>query len=196
MEERMMFEEIRNQFFPFEPVHGVIVRPYIGNIYEVIGDLSNHIFTPFADLGAFPFPQDRAARVRPLREVFAKTHREQFVFYNEREEPVGWSYGEMRDAMTFFMSNSAVSQDYRRLGLYGAFLKHFLKYLHALGYERVVSAHQTNNNPVIIAKLKAGFVISGVILDERWSAQVELTYHLHDDRRHGYERAFSLEQRH
>jgi hypothetical protein len=79
----MTFEEIRNQFFPFEPVHGVTVRSHSGNISEVIG--------------AFLFPQDRASKLLPLREVFAKTHREQFVFYKCGEEPVGWSYEEMRD---------------------------------------------------------------------------------------------------
>jgi hypothetical protein len=70
-----------------------------------------------------------------------------------------------------------------------------LTYLAALGYERVVSNHQTNNRAVIIAKLKVGFNVTAVNLDERWGAQVELTYLFHSDRRRGYERAFALEPR-
>jgi len=58
-----------------------------------------------------------------------------------------------------------------------------------------MSNHQTDNRAVIIAKLKLGFNISAENLDERWGAQVELTYLLHDDRRQGYEGAFALEPR-
>ena len=37
------------------------------------------------------------------------------------------------------------------------------------------------------------FVPSGMMLDERWSAQVQMTYHVHPDRQQGFNRAFSLE---
>lgn len=84
---------------------------------------------------------------------------------------------------------------YQRKGIYSAFLDRFLRYLYTLGYERVVSNHQTNNRAVLIAKLKAGFNITAVNLDERWGAQVELTYLFYEDRQRGYERAFALEPR-
>ncbi len=99
----------------------------------------------------------------------------------------------MRDSMTFFMTSTGILPAYRRRGIYGAFLGRLLDYLEDLGYERVVSNHQTNNRAVLIAKLKAGFNITAVNLDERWGAQVELTYLIHDDRWRGYERAFSLQ---
>jgi RimJ/RimL family protein N-acetyltransferase len=190
-----MFEETRRDFFPAEIVPGISARPLENrdDLWDIISPLMSEVFTPFAELGAYEMPDARWEQIRPLRDVFAQTHREQFVFYNEQGEPVGWSYGEMLESETFFMANTAILPAYRRRGLYSAFLKQFLAYLGALGYERVTSKHQTNNAPVIIAKLKLGFVIVGLDLDERWGAQVELAYFFHDDRRRGYERAYALQ---
>jgi hypothetical protein len=61
-----------------------------------------------------------------------------------------------------------------------------------LGYERVTSNHMVNNRPVLIAKLKAGFHITGIVLDERYGAQVSLAYFFYPDRREGFARAYSL----
>lgn len=121
-----------------------------------------------------------------------RMHQEYFLFQSGADL-TGWSYGQMRDNETFFMSNTAILPTFRRRGLYSAFLERLIAYLDAVGYERIVSNHQPNNRAVLIAKLKAGFSVSAVNLDERWGAQVELTYHLHEDRRRGYERAFALQ---
>jgi len=190
-----MFDPIRRDFFPVELVPGITARPIEkrDDLWAIISPLMDVVFTPFAELGAYEMPDERWEHIKTLRKVFAQTHREQIVFYNEQGDPVGWSYGEMLDAVTFFMSNTAVLPAYRRRGVYSAFLKQYLRYLGVLGYERITSKHQTNNTPVIIAKLKAGFVIIGLDLDERWGAQVELGYFFHDDRRRGYERAYSLQ---
>jgi GNAT superfamily N-acetyltransferase len=190
-----MFDDARREFFPTELMTGITARPIASRdaLWEIISPLMEQVFTPFAELGAYEMPDERWEQIKPLRDVFGKGHHEQFVFYNEQGEPVGWSYGEMLDSVTFFMSNTAVAPAYRRQGIYTAFLRQLLGYVAALGYERVTSKHQTNNAPVIIAKLKAGFVIVGLDLDERWGAQVELGYFFHDDRRRGYARAFALE---
>lgn len=50
-----------------------------------------------------------------------------------------------------------------------------------------------NNRAVLIAKLKAGFVITGTVLDERWGAQAALTYFFYEDRRRGFAQTYSLE---
>jgi hypothetical protein len=49
------------------------------------------------------------------------------------------------------------------------------------------------NRAVLIAKLKAGFIITGTVLDERWGAQVSMAYFFHEDRREGFARAYSVE---
>ncbi len=190
-----MFDDIRDQFFSSQLIPGVSAR-YIedrATFWDVIAPMMERIFVPFPELGAYQIPDARWERIKPLREVFARTHHERFIFYNEAGEAIGWSYGEMLDYETFFMTSTGILPEYRRRGIYTAFLKRLLSYLAALGYERVTSNHQTNNAPVIIAKLKAGFVILGVNLDERWGAQVELACFFHDDRRRGYTRAFALQ---
>lgn len=191
-----MFDVIRSKYFPKEILPHITVHP-IASRKELFGEIAHlfdEVFVPFEKLGAFTLPPERQANRIGLHEAFSHIHQEQFIFY-KNHQIVGWSYGEMHDSETFFMTNTAILPDYQRRGIYSNFLRHFIDYLATLGYERISSNHQTNNRPVLIAKLKAGFVISGVILDERWSAQVQLTYHIHDDRKRGYEKAFSLEQR-
>jgi GNAT superfamily N-acetyltransferase len=192
-----MFDDIRQQFFSTELIPGITAR-YIEDrsaFWTVTVPMMDRIFVPFPELGLYQIPDERREQLEPLRDVFARTHHERFILYNEAGEAVGWSYGEMLDYETFFMTSSGILPEYRQRGIYTAFLRRLLRYLAALGYERVTSNHQTNNAPVIIAKLKVGFVIRGVNLDERWGAQVELAYFFHDDRRRGYARAFALEQR-
>lgn len=189
-----MFEGIRKTYYPQELDNGIVVKPIEtrGEFFGITGALFDAVFTPFEQLGAYTLPEERRAKLTPLRQAFAGSHHEFFVFY-DGDTVAGWSYGDMHDAETYFMSNSAILPDYRRQGIYSGFLSQFLNYLRELGYERVTSTHQPNNSAVIMAKLKAGFVLSGMILDERWSAQVQMTYHIYNDRREGFSRAFSLE---
>ena len=60
-------------------------------------------------------------------------------------------------------------------------------------YERVSSNHMVTNRPVLIAKLKDGFHVAAVSLDERFGAQVQLTYFFDPGRYQGFVRAFSLD---
>jgi GNAT superfamily N-acetyltransferase len=191
-----MFEEIRAQFFPMPLGDGFIAETLERETFNRIvfgeGGLMLRVFVPQESESTFPYPEGRDERMKPLREIFAQTHRERVLFFSPAREPVGWSWGDMLDGMTYFMTSTGILPDYRRRGLYTAFLKGYLSYLYALGYERVTSKHQLNNRAVVIAKLRAGFNILGVDADERWGAQVQLAYFFHDDRRLGFERAFSL----
>lgn len=192
-----MFDSIRAQFFPAELIPGVTARPEMDSarFWSIFEPLETAIFVPYAEHGAYRMPDDRWQRSSVLGQVFAQAHHEYVIFYNDREEPIGYSFGCQRDRISYFMTGTGILPAYQQRGIYSAFLKRCLSYLYALGYERVVSNHQTNNRAVLIAKLKAGFNITAVNLDERWGAQVELTYLFHDDRQQGYERAFALEHR-
>lgn len=189
-----MFEETRAGHFPAELVPGVTAHS-VGEetIRDVLERISDRVFSPLASLGNYEMPDERRGRSAYLREVHEATHRENVVFY-VGEEPVGWSIGSMLDPGTFFMAYSGVLPGYRRRGIYLAFLGVFLAYLRELGYERVTSNHAANNRAILIAKLKAGFYVSGAILDERFGAQVGLVYLFHEDRRRGFARAFGLEE--
>lgn len=91
------------------------------------------------------------------------------------------------------MNWSGILPEYQNRGVYSTFLHRFLDYLKKLGYVRVTSNHMVNNRPVLIAKLKAGFVATGMSLDERWGAMLWLTYFINDAQAEAFRHAFSLE---
>lgn len=188
-----MFEKPRAAIFPAELVPGIVAES-VGSaeINRVWTELSEKIFSPLTSLGNFETPPSRFEGTEALSGIWRETHREHIVFY-DGTRPVGWSSGALLEPATFFMAYSGVLPEYQRRGVYSAFLEIFLRYLGALGYERVTSNHMVNNRAVLIAKLKAGFVVSGMVLDERYGAQVALTYFTHADRTEGFVRAFSLE---
>lgn len=189
-----MFEQIRDQYFSVELMPGVTAKAVDGKtIQQVWAEISGKVFSSLTELGNYAMPKERRERAKRLYEVAGTRHLEQIVFYNAEGEPIGWSSGAMIDASTFFMAYSGILPDYQRQGIYTAFLTHFLRYLHALGYERVTSNHFMNNRAILIAKLKAGFYITGIVLDERYGGQVSLTYFFYEDRRQGFARAYSLE---
>lgn len=185
-----MVDQIRNEHFPAklnEDVVATAVSPQ--QFYEVTNQLYSHIFTPLGDLGLYqtPAPPDS-----PGRKLAAHIHAEYFVFSNAAGEPIGFSMGKVVNEQTFFMEWSGILPDYRRRGLYSQFLEALIPYLKALGIERVTSNHMGNNRPVLIAKLKAGFIITGVTLDERHGMLVWLARFLEPARERGFEQAFSL----
>lgn len=189
-----MFEEARTAFFPSELIPGVTAKSVSETIIEdVWRSLTEEVFSPLETLGNYSAPRERLEKAKALHDLHAQTHHENIVFYRHAQA-VGWSSGVMLDASTFFMAYSGVLPAYQRQGIYGTFLRVFLRYLSALKYERVTSNHMVNNRAVLIAKLKANFVVTGVVLDERYGAQLALTHFLHTERRKGFERAFSLER--
>ena len=185
-----MVDQIRSDHFPAElsdEVRATAVSRQ--QFYEVTDQLYRHIFTPLGDLGLYkaPAPQSNLAK-----ELAAHIHAEYFVFYNDAGEPVGFSMGKVVDGQTFFMEWSGILPTYQRLGLYSRFLEALIPYLKALGIGRVTSNHMGTNRPVLIAKLKAGFIVTGTTLDERHGMLVWLARFLEPERERGFERAFSL----
>jgi hypothetical protein len=57
-----------------------------------------------------------------------------------------------------------------------------LEYARSLGYQLVTSKHYASNNSVLIPKLKAGFIITGMALDDKYGLMVHLTKYLHPER--------------
>lgn len=189
-----MFEEERGRHFPAELARGVTARPVDAETLETVLDgIADRVFASLPELGNYEQPKERRGNGRGLYEIHAGTHRERFVFYAEGGEPIGWSTGVMAEPATFFMEYSGILPSYQRGGVYTAFLRALLPYLCDIGYERVTSNHTANNRAVLIAKLKAGFHVTGTLLDERFGAQVSLAYHFHEDRRRGFASAFGLE---
>lgn len=73
------------------------------------------------------------------------------------------------------MTNTGILEEHRRRGLYTALLPVVLNQLRQKGFQIVFSRHTLTNNAVIIPKLKAGFVISGFEVDDRFGTLVQLS---------------------
>ena len=84
------------------------------------------------------------------------------------------------------MANSAVLPDYRRHGIYSELLTACIRLTKEAGFEVIYSLHLSGNNAVIIPKLKAGFVISGMEMLEGAGMMVRLSYFHNEVRREAY----------
>ena len=143
-----------------------------------------------AALGLYSPPQTKK---RLAAELASQIPAEYFLFYTTIDEPIGFSSGHLMDSDTFSWSGAASCPLTSGVGCILALCKKLLPYLSEIGVERVTSNHMGTNRPVLIAKLKAGFNVTGVTLDERYGMMVWLTYFLRDQRQKGFEQAFSLD---
>jgi ribosomal protein S18 acetylase RimI-like enzyme len=100
----------------------------------------------------------------------------------EGNELVGWSYGWMERGRIFYMGNSGVLPSHRRRGIYTSLLNAVREHVFAEGARVMRSHHSVLNNPVIIAKLRAGFNVSGLTQSAKMGTLVELTLHMTEKR--------------
>lgn len=96
---------------------------------------------------------------------------------------VASTYGWQSEDSTFYMGISLVHPDHRRQGIYSELLKAVISTTREEGFQLIQSHHRATNNPVIIAKLSAGFAISGLDLSDTMGALVRLTYFHNPERR-------------
>ena len=96
---------------------------------------------------------------------------------------VGWHLGQQIMAGKFEMTSTGVLAEHRRRGLYTALVPVVLEAVQKEGFQVVYSRHNLTNNAVIIPKLKAGFVISGFEVDDRFGTLVQLSYFFNPLRR-------------
>ncbi len=95
---------------------------------------------------------------------------------------VGWHLGQQVMA-GFEMTSTGILKEHRRRGLYSALIPVVLGAVQKEGFQIVYSRHNLTNNAVIIPKLKAGFVISGLEVEDRYGALVQLSYYFNPLRR-------------
>jgi RimJ/RimL family protein N-acetyltransferase len=99
------------------------------------------------------------------------------------EEVIGWSFGVQRNLHDHNMINTGILPEHRNRGIYSALVPVIVEHLKALGVQRIFSRHSMDNNAVIIPKLKAGFVITGIEVDEQFGGLVMLSYYVNEERR-------------
>ena len=95
---------------------------------------------------------------------------------------IGWSTGLQTNTHEFYMMNSAILEEHRRLGLYTMLLKSMLKQAQESGFSRVFSRHNACNNSIIIPKLKLGFLITGTEISDVFGILVHLSFYTNNIR--------------
>jgi hypothetical protein len=103
--------------------------------------------------------------------------------FDKKSEFVGWSWGFQENAGTYYMVNSAVLKEHRRRGLYGLLVQRSIETLSQKGFQLIYSRHCTTNNAVIIPKLKAGFIISKMEIDDKFGVLIHLHFYTNLKRR-------------
>ena len=188
-----VLEAVRRRYFPMKLPAGVVARPVDRATLRTVWEtLSPRLFPHDDELRRFRTPPDRESGQDALKSLYSRQHRERIVLYDEAGDPIGFSYGQMEDYLTYYMHTMGLAPAYRGKGIYTAYLRQFADFIGALGYERITSHHQPNNRAVLIGKLKAGYMITGMELDESFGLLIKMAYFIHRDREEGFEDVFSL----
>jgi L-amino acid N-acyltransferase YncA len=95
---------------------------------------------------------------------------------------IGWHYSAQRNSDEIVMRDTGILPAHQRKGIYSSLLPRLLKHFETAGLTNVVSYHRATNNAVIIPKLKAGFMINGLTVDQ-YGLAVELIYTFDEDYR-------------
>jgi GNAT superfamily N-acetyltransferase len=99
------------------------------------------------------------------------------------ERFVGCSSGWFEFGGNFYIGLSAVDPAYRRQGIYSRLLRAMELAVRDRGGLLISSQHVATNSPVLIAKLKLGYVIAGTEYVEPMGLLVRLVLHLAPERR-------------
>lgn len=95
-----------------------------------------------------------------------------------QKELIGWCYGwQDSKGSDFYMASSLITPKHRKKGLYTQIVQLILEQTKKDGINSVRSRHLCTNNPIIIAKLKNGFMINGFEQDEVMGTLVRMVYY-------------------
>lgn len=192
------FVEEKKQHFPMQLPHGIVAHNVnLQTYFDVEDALEPTVFPENSAIARwFSLPPERRDELKKvLFSLQRSTHQDAIIFYDGKQA-VGWSAGRMTGASEFLMDVTGILPVYQNKGIYTNFLKLYIPYLRDIGYERVVSYHSPTNRAVLIAKLKAGFIITATEFREHAGASVKLTYFLHEDRYQTFEDVHSLQPQH
>lgn len=100
--------------------------------------------------------------------------------------PMGWAYGQQDSRATWYMAISAIHPAWRGQGIYPAYLARLLPLIGEAGFREVHSRHNVDNNPVLIPKLRAGFIIGAFEITPNYGLMVHLRYNYSEAMRSVY----------
>lgn len=118
-----------------------------------------------------------------LEQNLSQLYELYLLAYDANGDPVGWTWGRQETRDKFYMINSAILEPHRGRGLYKALLNQLLEMVTARGFQLIYSRHNMTNNAIIIPKLKAGFIIAKMELDDQHGTLIHLHYYPNPTRR-------------
>ncbi len=122
-------------------------------------------------------------QIKKLGQNLGEPYKLYLGVFDEKDEFVGWSWGFQENSTTFYMCNSAILPEHRRKGLYSSLLAKCVSTLSEKGFQLIYSRHCATNNDVIIPKLKAGFIISKMEIDDKFGVLIHLHFYTNKERR-------------
>lgn len=149
---------------------------------ELRGDFPPEVFF---SIEALRTPEVVAKRAR-LDELRAAQPLADFCLVYDGEQLAATFSGHQHGRRAYRMWHTNVAAVYRRRGIYKQILAGTIAYTRELGFATIVSEHAPCNNPVLIAKLSAGFQITGLDVEPMVGMSVLLTYYHNDDERQIY----------
>lgn len=146
-----------------------------------------HKFSMFADVHSYDMQHvltdAEQQRIKELEENLGTPYKLYLGVFDINNQFIGWSWGKQESASTFYMVSSAILKIHRRKGLYSALIAHCIESLSKAGFQLIYSRHCATNNDVIIPKLKCGFIISKMEIDDKYGVLIHLHYYTNSDRR-------------
>ncbi len=123
-----------------------------------------------------PYTADELAGFGALgRSLAPRPLRHHLVIHEAGGELVGVSRGAQRLRADWCMSLTAIKPAFQRQGIYSGLLSRLLPLLRDMGFRQVTSHHRADNSAVLVPKLKAGFLVTGVQVSPISGLMVELT---------------------
>ncbi len=126
---------------------------------------------------------EELGQIKSLGEKLGAPYKLFLGVFDKESTFVGWSWGFQENSTTFYMCNSAILPEHRRKGLYSSLVNRCVDTLSQKGFQLIYSRHCATNNDVIIPKLKAGFIISKMEIDDKFGVLIHLHFYNNKDRR-------------
>lgn len=136
---------------------------------------SKHLTVPNSTLYSeedFSRARDNMARHSQLENIHA--------LLMSGDRCIGWHFGFQDGPFSYYMCNSAIIPEFRRQGCYSWLAQRVMTEVQSRGYHKITSRHHPTNTPVLIAKLKLGFIISGLQVSANFGTLVELEWNGND----------------
>lgn len=106
---------------------------------------------------------------------------EEIIVLEKGGAPAAWTWSREESAGTIQMVESAVLSDFQGQGLYRMLQALVLERARAKGLSEVTAEIRADHNDMLIPKLKAGFIITGMRISARFGTMLQLSYPLREE---------------